>query len=141
MMHIRLDLLTVLKISARLSIPWLLIFTAIAVFANQPGVVCITPMLWALGAVAGRNVSAASHNPSARLRVIEAGIAGALLGLVEGIYFSIALYLFGELTPEESQRMVLFSAIVTLLGIAASGALALFVACLAENRTAEKGSS
>jgi hypothetical protein len=59
--------------------------------AGYPGVVCVTPMAWLLALSAGLRCAARSASPAVGKRILEAGLAGALLGLLQGIVRVISL--------------------------------------------------
>jgi|GEM_PF-799715 len=78
---------------------WLLCFMWLvgvggAALSGYPGAICITPVGWVLGMLAGMRVVSYSSNPEPARRLVEAGIAGALIGLFEGLLAALILALY-----------------------------------------------
>lgn len=63
-----------------------------ATLSGYPGVVCVTPLGWLLGLNVGQRCVGMSSSQAERDRVIEAGLAGALLGILQGILFTLVLF-------------------------------------------------
>lgn len=119
-------------------VTWFVAMAVLATVAGYPGVVCITPMAWLLGLSAGQRVAAVSSSPPGRRVVVEAGIAGALVGLIEGVLF-VLVGSRAELSgAEEVQQMLAFSACIVLLGIPVTAGLAMALAWMVERRRARE---
>lgn len=69
------------------SLFWILAVAG-ATLAGYPGVICITPLGWTLGLSVGTRVAAASRSPERSQRIAEAVLAGAGLGLLQGLLFA-----------------------------------------------------
>lgn len=100
---------------------------ALASLAGQPGVICITPAAWMLAALAGRQCVLASDTASPRVRIGEAGLAGALLGLAQAILFAVGILLWVELTPDELARIYQLTGLLMAVGVPVCATLAAVV--------------
>ena len=114
-----------------LFVPWMGLVLVLT-WRGQPGVVCLTPVAWLLAAALGRAV--ASYTPSAGrgLRLRAAGLAGALLGLLQGLLFAVIGLTGLPVRPDELPGWVGVIIAVGVGGVLAGGGLALMVAALAE---------
>jgi hypothetical protein len=75
-----------------------------------------------------------SASSSASKRLTEAGLAGAILGFLQGFLFWIIAPRIGEIRPDEMANMVLLGVIMVVGGVVAGAALALFTGYLVERR-------
>jgi hypothetical protein len=66
---------------------WTSVVVAISLF-GYPGVVCMTPVAWLLSLPVGMRVARESESEPRRV-VLEAALAGGLLGALEGLLFAI----------------------------------------------------
>jgi hypothetical protein len=68
---------------------WTSVVIAITLF-GYPGVVCMTPVAWLLGLPVGMRVGRESESPPGRV-ILEAALAGGLLGAWEGLLFAVVV--------------------------------------------------
>src|SRR5688572_7420885 len=67
---------------------WAAAVISISFVGRQPGVVCVTPMAWLLACWVGLSCVARSRSGAKRSRLTEAGLAGGILGLLQGLLFA-----------------------------------------------------
>ncbi len=103
-------------------------------FSGYPGVVCMTPMAWLMGTWIGTFVAGRSRSPAAR-RLQEAAIAGALLGLAQGLIFYLA-QLGMPLQPGEEQKALVLTLGIAGFGTLVSALLSLWTAAMRNRRRA-----
>jgi hypothetical protein len=90
-----LDVPAIFAAPGLLFIPWLLLIILL-IRDRQPGVICITPMFWLLGAVVGLGIPQFSRSRRRAALRREAFLAGGLLGFLFGATFLIsAWFVFG----------------------------------------------
>ena len=94
-----------------------------ATLTGYPGVICITPMGWLLALSAGMRTTQNSASEAITPRMIEAGIAGALLGVFQGLVFAGVLAFASPLgTPGSSPLETLMTAIIAFLIVGGASA-------------------
>ena len=54
---------------------------------GYPGIACMTPVAWLLALIVGKRCLDESRSDGAAIRLWEAGLAGGLLGAIQGIAF------------------------------------------------------
>lgn len=113
--------------------PWLAAVLLIT-WSGYPGVVCVTPMAWLLAARVGIVCSDRSRSESATARLVEAALAGALLGLLQGILYMVIVPFMGPIQPEEQANNMKFTLILLAAGILIATVISLFAAIAVENR-------
>ncbi len=104
-------------------VAWYVAMAILATLGGYPGVVCITPMAWLIGLAAGQRTAAVTHGTRP---LLEAAIAGAVVGLVTGIVF----FVVGLQLPVN----IFFGAIVIVLGMTVSAILAVVTGWLVTRR-------
>jgi hypothetical protein len=105
----------------------------LATLGGYPGVVCVTPMAWLIGLWAGQRVAATSRS-AGRRPLVEAAVAGALVGLIEGVLFVAVGTQMPAQDAEELGQMVSFSACLVVLGVPITAGLAVLTAWLTLRR-------
>lgn len=101
-----------------------------ATFGGYPGVACVTPMAWLMGCWIGSYCGWKSRS-APRLRLVEAMIAGAVLGLLQGaIFYSIQSTLM-TVRPDEASKALVLSLGITIGGGVVCALLALATAAMA----------
>jgi hypothetical protein len=108
----------------------------VAAWQGYPGAVCLTPMAWLLGCWVGLTCAERSRSDLSR-RVAEALIAGALLGLAQGVLFYIVqrlLLLPAAAPPEEVQKALLLSLGILLFGALFNGMFSMATAAIRTRR-------
>ena len=128
-----LDLRTVIEVPLRQFIPWLAVVLFVT-WTGYPGVVCITPMAWLLALRVGNICVARSKSDSSSRRLLEAALAGGLLGLLQGILFTVIIPLMGPIEPSEGAKTIILILILLIVGIFAGAGLSFFTAYLNEQR-------
>ena len=129
----KLDIRSMVGTSIGHFLPWLVVVLLIT-WSGYPGVVCITPMAWLLALSTGTVCSLHSRSQKSSTRLLEAALAGGILGLFHGILFMVIVPVMGPIEPgEEASRMTLIL-FMLLVGILISASLSLFSAVSAERR-------
>jgi hypothetical protein len=119
----------------------LLLWTIVIGFAawrGYPGAACMTPMAWLLGCWVGLKCAEHSRSPRGR-RVTEAFIAGALLGLGQGVLFYIVQRLLltpASAPPDEVQKALILSLGILIFGALFNGLFSMGTAALRNRRGA-----
>ena len=126
-----LDLRAVLSVAGALFGAWLLL-VLVFTWRGQPGVVCLTPVLWLLAIVAGKGTPAYSRSTEPAARRAEAGLAGGLLGVLQGMLFTVMTQVMGETTPQERLTMALVGVAVIFGGLLVCTVTAFAMAALVE---------
>lgn len=128
-----LDWRTVLITAAQHFAPWLAVVIVVTL-AQEPGVVCITPLAWLLALRLGPACVARSASSGSGRRLIEAGLAGGLLGFLQGFLFWVILTQGNVIKPDERLNAVALGIVMVGLGVIVSGGLSLFMGYLTERR-------
>ena len=97
---------------------------------GQPGVICITPLAWLLALVVGRDCVRLSKSEGPEMRLAEAGLAGAILGLVEGALLPMISALIAQ--PDEILAIAVFSLVMGLVGMLVCAVIAAAFAAFLE---------
>lgn len=129
----RLDFRTILEVPLRQFILWLAMVVLVSL-AGYPGVVCITPMAWLIALRVGGLCALRSRSEKSSQRLLEAALAGGILGLLEGILFLVVIPFSGPIQPDERTQTIILSAIMVIVGIFAGAGLSFFTAFLHEQR-------
>lgn len=129
----RLDLRIILLTPLTQFVWWLAAVVLVSA-AGYPGVVCVTPMAWLLALRVGILCTARSRSEPSSRRVLEAALAGAFLGLSQGILFLVILPFLGPYQSDEVTRTVILTVILLFVGILAGAGLSFFTAYLSEQR-------
>jgi hypothetical protein len=115
-------------------VAWFVGMAVLATLGGYPGVICVTPMAWLIGLAAGQRVAMGSHSAPGRRVLVEAAIAGALVGAIEGALFVVIGSRAELRDATEVQQMLGSSACVVLLGVPVTAGLAAGMAWVAERR-------
>ncbi len=129
----RLDLRVIFETPLRQFAPWL-VSVLIVTWAGYPGVVCITPVAWVIALRVGIMCVTRSISEESSRRLLEAALAGALFGLLQGILFMVIVPFMGPIKPSEEANAILLTLILIVGGIFAGAGLSLFTAFLTEGR-------
>lgn len=129
----KLDFRAIFEIPLRNFVPWLGA-VALVTLAGYPGVVCVTPLAWLLALNVGSQSVMRSKSEQSSSRLTEAALAGAILGLLQGILFVFIVPLMGPLREDEQARMTLLNTIFLAGGLIAGAALSFFTAFMSEQR-------
>lgn len=113
--------------------PWLAAMVVVSL-AGYPGVVCVTPLAWLLALQVGNVCVMRSASGSASKRLTEAGLAGAVLGFLQGFLFWIVVPYMGPIRPDEKLNAALLGAVMIGGGIVAGAVLALFTGYLMDRK-------
>jgi hypothetical protein len=123
------DLRIIFETPLRQFAPWLA-SVLVVTWAGYPGVVCVTPVAWLIGLVVGLRCAMWSRSPDSRRRVTEAGLAGGILGFLQGLLFFFVLPRMGPV-PQSEQASALGLGLALLCGgIFAAAGLSAFNAWL-----------
>ena len=101
--------------------------------AGYPGAACMTPLAWLLGCWIGTFVGRRSRSPFNR-RILEAFLAGALLGLFEGIIFYVLQRTMMPVRPDEQSKAMILSMSIMLAGTVVCALLALATSAMMVRR-------
>jgi hypothetical protein len=110
----------------------------VAFVGRQPGVVCATPMAWGLALWVGLRCAAYSRSVQKSSRLIEAALAGGILGLLQGVLFLAIMPLMGPIKVDERQKAILLSVVMIVLGTVISAVLSMAIAASMERRRTAK---
>jgi hypothetical protein len=129
----KLDLRTVIETPIRQFIPWLA-SVVLVTLAGYPGVVCVTPMAWLIALRVGNVCTARSRSETSTNRLIEAALAGGIIGFLQGVLFIVIVPLMGPIQADEQANTVILSLLMLGIGTAAGAGLSFFTAFLNEQR-------
>ena len=129
----RLDLRVVFETPLRQFALWFSMVVLVWL-AGYPGVVCVTPMAWLLALRVGNLCVARSASETSSKRLMEATLAGGLLGLLQGILFIVIIPFLGPIQSDERARTIILALIQLVFGVFAGAGLSLFTAYLNEQR-------
>jgi hypothetical protein len=128
-----LDFRTILEVPLRQFLPWLAV-VLLAAWAGYPGVVCITPMAWLIALRVGLLCITRSKSEKSSQRLLEAALAGGLLGFLQGVLFLVIIPLAGPIKASEWTGTIILTLILLVVGILAGAGLSFFTAYLHERR-------
>ncbi len=131
-----LDINAMLRAAAAPLVWWIGMVVVVAV-GGYPGVACVTPLAWILACWTGNNCAARSRSP-ARQRLLEAAIAGAIVGFGQGVLFYVVLNVVMPLGAGERASAAAISAVVLVAGMIAGALLSMATAAM-RNRRREAG--
>ncbi len=106
----------------------------IVMWSGYPGVVCVTPMAWLLALRVGNICVAHSKSEQTSRRLLEAALAGGILGFLQGILFTVIIPLMGPIQANERTKTIVLILILLIVGVLAGAALSFFTAFLNEQR-------
>ena len=129
----QLDWKAILWVPVSQFVVWLAMVLAVT-WAGYPGVVCVTPVAWLIALRVGLVCEAQSRSSGRARRLLEAVLAGAVLGLLQGLLFWVVAPRMGPILPSEQAGWSVIVGLMLLLGMLAGAVLALFTAYLAERR-------
>jgi MFS family permease len=128
-----LDFRVVLETPVRQFIGWFAMVILVT-WAGYPGVVCVTPMAWLIALRVGNLVAARSRSEASSRRLTEAALAGAILGLLQGILVAVIIAQLDPINPGERSRSIILTLIMILVGIFVGAGLSFITAYLNERR-------
>lgn len=138
-METKLDIRLTLRTSIGHFLPWLAV-VMLSTWSGYPGVVCITPMAWLLAISAGVVCSTRSRNQKLSIRLVEAALAGGILGLLQGVLFMIVILFMGPIKPEEEANTMTLNVIMIAAGALTSAVLSFSSAFSSERRRKRESS-
>jgi hypothetical protein len=94
-------------------------------------------MSWLLALPVGVRIEAHSTSPDAGNRLREAALAGALLGLLQGILFLLIMPRLGPLQAGEQASASMIALAMLIIGIPIAAGLSALTAWLAQRRTSQ----
>ena len=103
-------------------------------WAGYPGVVCVTPMAWLIALRVGNLVVARSRSDSSSRRLTEAALAGAMLGLLQGVLFAAIISFLEPISADDESRSMILTLIMIAVGMVAGAGLSFLTAYLNEQR-------
>ena len=132
-----LDARNAIETPLRQFVPWLAVVLLVT-WAGYPGVVCVTPMAWLIALRVGNICVLRSRSDSSSKRLTEASIAGAILGLLQGILFAIIISRLQPISVDDQSKSNILTLIMIVVGIFAGAGLSFFTAYLNEQRRKSK---
>lgn len=129
----RIDFRLIFETPLRQFVPWLAMVIIVS-FAGYPGVICVTPMAWLLALRVGNISVARSRSEESSQRLLEAALAGGILGFLQGILFLVFVPFMGPIQSNEIPKTTILVLIMLIIGILAGAALSFFTAFLNEQR-------
>jgi hypothetical protein len=130
-----LDTRVIFETPLRQFVPWLAMVLLVT-WAGYPGVVCVTPMAWLIALQVGNLTVARSRSETSSRRLTEAALAGAVLGLLQGLLFAAIISLLEPINADDRIRTIVLTLIMIVIGIFAGAGLSFFTAYLNERRRA-----
>ena len=130
-----LDYRVILETPLRQFVPWLAMVLLVT-WAGYPGVVCVTPMAWLIALQVGNLTVARSRSETSSQRLTEAALAGAVLGMLQGLLFAAIISLLDPINAYDRTRTIVLTLIMIAVGIFAGSGLSFFTAYLNERRRA-----
>lgn len=128
-----LDLRVILESALRLFAPWL-VAVLLVTWAGYPGVVCVTPLAWLMALSVGARCASRSSSPKPSQRLLEAALAGALFGLLQGVLFFFIAPRLGPINADEQASAIGISFGMLCVGVPAGAGLSAFNAWLVQRR-------
>src|SRR5262245_53503465 len=128
-----LDLRNVIETPLRQFVPWLAMVLLVT-WSGYPGVVCVTPMAWLIALRVGNITVAHSRSEISSRRLTEAALAGAVLGLLQGLLFAVIISRLEPISAEDQTKSIVLTLIMIAVGIFAGAGLSFFTAYLNERR-------
>lgn len=128
-----LDFRVILETPIRQFIGWLAMVLLVT-WAGFPGVVCVTPMAWLIALRVGNLVAARSRSHVSSRRLTEAALAGAVLGLLQGVLFAVIISQLQPINREEAAQSTALTIGMIVVGILAGAVLSFITAYLNEQR-------
>jgi hypothetical protein len=117
---------------------WAAAVIVVAFFGRQPGVVCVTPVAWFMACWVGLTCVSRSRSGQKAARLTEAGLAGAILGLLQGLLFAAFVSFIGIIRPDERQKAVFMILAMIVLGTVVSAVLSIAVGAAQDRRRTVK---
>lgn len=128
-----LDFRVITETPLRQFILWLAMVVLVSL-AGYPGVVCVTPMAWLIALRVGNLCVVRSRSETSSQRLLEATLAGGILGLLQGILFIVVIPFAGPIQVDERTRTIILSLLMIIVGIFAGAGLSFVTAFLNERR-------
>jgi hypothetical protein len=129
----RLDYRVIIETPLRQFVLWLAMVILVSL-AGYPGVVCVTPMAWLIALRVGNLCVVRSRSETSSQRLLEATLAGGILGLLQGILFIVVIPFAGPIQVDERTRTIILSLLMIIVGIFAGAGLSFVTAFLNERR-------
>lgn len=117
-------------------VTWFVAMALLATLGGYPGVVCITPLAWLIGLASGQRVAALTRSAPPRRPLVEAALAGALVGLVTSLLFIIVASRFELRDTQEVGQMLGLTACLVTASVPVPAALAVWMAWMVMRRRA-----
>ena len=111
-----------------------LVLVAFATVDGYPGAVCVTPVAWLTAANAGQRCVMTSRSPRPVWPLAEAGLAGVVLGLWQGLVMMGVGFWGGGIPQTDRSSVVLASVVIGVLGAVVCGLLAIAVGAFQQRR-------
>ena len=129
----RLDYRVIIETPLRQFVLWLAMVVLVSL-AGYPGVVCVTPMAWLIALRVGNLCVARSRSETSSQRLLEAAVAGGILGLLQGFLFIVVIPFAGPIQVDERIQTIILSLLMIIVGIFAGAGLSFVTAYLNERR-------
>ena len=129
----RLDYRVIIETPVRQFVLWLAMVILVSL-AGYPGVVCVTPMAWLIALRVGNLCVVRSQSETSSQKLLEATLAGGILGLLQGILFIAVIPFAGPIQADERTQTIVLSLLMIIVGIFAGAGLSFIMAFLNERR-------
>ena len=129
-----LDWRAIWKAALRPFILWAAVVIVVSFVRRQPGVICATPVAWLLACWVGILCVALSRSVEKAARLTEAGLAGGIFGLLQGLLFAALAPFMGSIKPDERQKAVLLSVAMIVIGAIVSALVSMAVGARQDRR-------
>ena len=113
---------------------WWLGIVLLGTLVGYPNVICITPLVWLAAYRVGVLCITRSKSVLPNRRMTEAGLAGGLFGLLQGVLFGVILPIMGQGQNEAESSLIGFTLIVLIVSVWIGAGLAFLAAYLNETR-------
>ncbi|MDX1379206.1 MAG: hypothetical protein R3307_10175 [Anaerolineales bacterium] len=113
---------------------WWLGFVLLGTFIGYPNAICLTPLVWLLAYRVGVFCSARTKSVLPMRRLTEAGLAGGIFGLLQGLLFGVILPFMAANQDEEWTKSIGLILIMLIASIWIGAGLSFFAAYLIETR-------
>jgi hypothetical protein len=129
----KLDFRLIFAVSLQLFVWWLIV-VLVGTFAGFSNIICVTPLAWLLALRVGNQVVLRSKSALPTLKLTEAGLAGGLLGLLQGILFALVISLAGASQNNEWTQSLGMILVALIASVWIGAGLSYFAAYLRETR-------
>ncbi|HSM70287.1 MAG TPA: hypothetical protein VK851_01980 [Anaerolineales bacterium] len=129
----KLDLRAVIETPLRVFVWWLGI-VLLATLVGYPNVICVTPLVWLAAFQVGKLCVTRTKSVLPNRRMTEAGLAGGIFGLLQGLLFGVIVPFMGANQTDAWTQSIGLILIMLIASIWIGAGLAFLAAYLSETR-------